>query len=96
MQAWGGRLVFVYLPDSARYMGKRYQNPIREHIRTNILKAATALDLPIVDLHTEFSPSSDPGAFFVFPGSHYNANGYKFAARTIMRICAGPLNAKSR
>ncbi len=81
VEAWGGNLVFVYLPDSARYMGARYRSPIREHLRASVLKSAQALELPIIDLHSAFSASSDPSKFFVFPGSHYNAEGYELAAR---------------
>jgi hypothetical protein len=80
---WGGRLVFVYLPESDRYFGANRDGLIRAHIRDRVLSIATALELPIVDVAEAFAESADPRALFVYPGSHYNAAGYALAAQTV-------------
>ena len=73
-------------------MGARYRSPIREHLRTRILTTARTLELPIIDLDEAFSASSDPSKLFVFPGSHYNADGYELVAK----IVAGALFRKGQ
>lgn len=81
--AWGGRLVFVYLPESDRYFGAERDGRIRAHIRGRVLSIAAALELPIVDIAEAFGRAPDPRALFVYPGSHYNAAGYALAAQTV-------------
>ncbi len=81
--SWGGRLVFVYLPESDRYFGSNRDGQIRAHIRDRVLAIAAALDLPVIDVAEAFARAPDPRALFVYPGSHYNAPGYALAARTV-------------
>ena len=86
--SWGGRLVFVYLPESDRYFGANRDGRIRAHIRDRVLSTATALALPIVDVAEAFGRAPDPRALFVYPGSHDNAAGYALAAQTVQDALA--------
>ena len=86
--SWGGRLVFVYLPESDRYFGAARDGRIRAHIRDRVLSIAAALELPIVDVAEAFGRAPDPRALFVYPGSHYNAAGYALAAQTVQDALA--------
>ena len=81
VSGWGGKMYFVYLPDSARYStGNKDSN------RNFVMRTATELDIPIIDIHKEvFDPHPDPLSLFPFrlwPG-HYNAEGYKLVAEAI-------------
>ena len=86
--SWGGRLVFVYLPESDRYFGAARDGRIRAHIRERVLSIAAALELPIVDIAEAFGRAPDPRALFVYPCSHYNAAGYALAAQTVQDALA--------
>jgi len=93
VETWGGRFVFVYLPDSPRYYAAARDSRIRDRVRQRVLAIVSALDIPTIDVHAAFAAENDPRALFVFPGSHYNAAGYRLAAeaigRGIGRLAAG-------
>lgn len=82
-QAWGGRLVFVYLPESARFFAARQNGKLRLRLHDLALGAARKLDLPVIDIAGSFAQDTDPARFFVYPGSHYNEAGYERVAREI-------------
>ncbi len=92
VEAWGGRFVFVYLPDSPRYVAAARDSRIRDRVRQRVLAIVAGLGIPVIDVHAAFAADSDPRALFVFPGSHYNATGYRVAADAIARGI-GPLAA---
>ena len=80
VSGWGGELYFVYLPTNYRYYTGN------EHInRESVLRTATELDIPIIDMHSEvFDPHSDPLSLFPFRiRNHYNSEGYRLVAEAI-------------
>lgn len=80
---WGGRLVFVYLPDSARFYAAGRDSRIRDGVRARVLALVDDLGIPLVDVTDAFARSPDPRALFHHPGSHYNPEGYALAARQV-------------
>lgn len=85
VEAWRGRLVFVFMPDSPRYFAAARDSRIRDRVRQRILAIVAGLGIPLIDVHPAFAAERDPRALFVFPGSHYNEAGYRLAAETIGR-----------
>jgi len=81
VSGWNEKMYFVYLPASERYStGNEHPN------RDFVLRTATELDIPIIDIHKEvFDPHPDPLSLFPFRigGSHYNAEGYRLVAEAI-------------
>lgn len=82
--SWGGRLYYVYLPDSTRYFSWHRHLHIRDLIRTRVLEIVARLGLPTIDIHPEFA-AHDPNDLFHYPGSHYNEAGYRLVAETIAK-----------
>lgn len=83
--SWGGRLIFVYLPESDRYFGLGGPGEIRERVRERVMATVAKLELPVIDVARAFSSHPDPLALFQYPGSHYNVRGYKVAAEAIQK-----------
>lgn len=81
--SWGGRLIVVYLPDSARYFAASHNSQTRDHLRQQALKTLEELDLPVVDVHRAFASQKDVATLFQYPGSHYSNAGYRVAAEAI-------------
>lgn len=78
---WGGTLYFVYLPgwpELAR------PSAADQTLRTQVIEAARAAGLDIIDLHAAMTASSDPPGFFFYPGSHYNPAGQAAVAEAIL------------
>ena len=78
---WEGQLYFVYLPSFSWYA-----EGIRDINREFVLRAATELGIPIIDIENEvFSDHDDPASLFPFRNiaSHYNADGYRLVAKAI-------------
>jgi len=76
---WGGRLVFVYLPDQQRYVtlfgrqdAEAYAEPVRAMLR--------ARHIPLIDIADTFAHRPDPGALF---HGHYTEEGYRLVGDTI-------------
>ncbi|MBI2584720.1 MAG: SGNH/GDSL hydrolase family protein [Rhodospirillales bacterium] len=85
VEAWGGRLVFVFMPDSPRYFAAARDSRIRDRVRQRILAIVAGLGIPLIDVHPAFAAERDPRALFTFHGSHYNEAGYRLAAEAIGR-----------
>lgn len=83
IRSWGGKMVFVFLPDAPRYFASAQNSRIRDRVRVQVLDIARSLSLPVIDVHKAFAAAPDPQALFVYPGSHYNEEGYKRAAEVI-------------
>jgi hypothetical protein len=79
VSGWGGELYFVYLPPYDRYStGNAHVN------RELVMRTATKLGLPIIDIHKEvFVARPDPLSLFPL-NSHYNAEGYRLVAEAIL------------
>jgi len=80
VSGWGGKMYFVYLPSFARYStGNEDSN------RNFVMRTATELDIPIIDIHKEvFDPHPDPLSLFPFrTNCLYNAEGLRLVAEAI-------------
>jgi len=89
VESWGGRFVFVYLPDAPRYWAAERNSLIRDHLRRRVLDIVAGLGIPVIDIHTAIAAEPDPKKLYVFPGSHFNEDGYRLVARVIMDRLAG-------
>jgi hypothetical protein len=83
VEAWGGRLYFVFLPgwDHNRVTGSQ---------REGVLAAAVRAELPVVDLYEAFVTHNDPASLFPFrlPG-HYNEPGNRLVAEEVLKAISG-------
>lgn len=80
--AWGGRMVFVYLPAWQRYGTK--VDPGSAFHRDQVLSVVAKLNIPLIDMHEVISQQPDPLALFPFRlHGHYLAEGYELVASTI-------------
>ena len=89
VESWGGRFVFVYLPDAPRYWAAERNSLIRNHLRRRVLGIVAGLGIPVIDIHKAIIREPDPKKLYVFPGSHFNADGYRLVARVILDRLGG-------
>ncbi|MBT5550199.1 MAG: hypothetical protein HOJ79_06930 [Nitrospina sp.] len=92
---WGGELYFVYLPEFPRYK-KYFVNHDAHRKRSEMLRLVESLQIPVIDIHHEvFEKHPEPLALFPFKrGGHYNAEGYKLVADTIVKEVEKMFSAK--
>jgi hypothetical protein len=82
IERWGGRLVFVYLPDWDRYAGNRTLAAMKHG---EVIATAKSLGIPVVDVDSAFLAHGDPLSLFPFrrPG-HYNVAGHRVVADVVL------------
>ena len=82
--SWGGRLVFVYLPEQQRFLNTSRPGLAAE--REAVLALARELGLPTVDLVPAFSARPDPLDLFnlAHKPSHYNPAGHALVAARVV------------
>jgi PAS domain S-box-containing protein len=79
VEAWGGKLYFVYLPDRDRYANKQ------DYHRQSILAVVETTGIPVIDVHGRFQRESDPLALFPFGRfGHYNEEGNRLVAEEVL------------
>jgi hypothetical protein len=79
---WGGELYFVYLTEWQRYNKPKLANMHRDKVLSTVINTG----IPIIDLHKVFSAYPDQLSLFSFRiGPHYNENGYRLVAETILQ-----------
>ena len=83
VSTWDGKLYFVYLPSYYRYAKDQ-----KYFFRKTVLRIATELGIPIIDMHKEvFNLHPDPLSLFPFRSNgHYNAEGNRLVAEAISKI----------
>jgi hypothetical protein len=79
---WGGNLYFVYLPTMERYVYDNYDGNFYD--RDDVLAIVRHIGIPLIDFHEVLSRHSDPLSLVPHAGAHYNADGYKLLADTII------------
>lgn len=82
VEAWGGKLYFVYLPQ-----WKSISDPdfVQSH-RDQVLALMRELHIPVVDIYEEFTSREDPLLFYTFRlNNHYNEQGYRVVAYAVLR-----------
>ena len=78
--AWGGTLLFAYMPSQRRLRSTGTANPNR----ADILGLVEALGIPVIDLYEPLSEHEDPPSLLPFRvESHLTAEGYELAARAL-------------
>jgi hypothetical protein len=85
VEAWGGELYFVYLPQYERYSGSDI-NHDKFRNKVDVIELVQELNIPVLDAHQAvFSDHADPLSLFPMRlNGHYNADGYSAIARFIV------------
>jgi hypothetical protein len=86
VSAWGGELVFVYLPgpgDLGR--GPPYLEKLHERVRALLRE----LGIRVVDVRDAFRSQPDPARLFYYPGSHFSPEGARVAAERVLEALDG-------
>jgi hypothetical protein len=82
VEAWGGKLFFVYLPEHWRYANPSYG----DYLHNRVVLLVEDLDIPLIDVHRAFQVQPDPLALFPFRRmGHYNEAGHKIVADTVVQ-----------
>jgi len=83
VKAWGGELIFVYLPQWSRYKWGFEVDEATER-RAEVLAIAREVGLKIIDFDTVLQAKENPLETFPFGmAGHYNPIGYDLLARQI-------------
>ncbi|MEM7414169.1 MAG: hypothetical protein AAF389_01660 [Gemmatimonadota bacterium] len=80
VRSWGGRLTLVYMPSYERY---RVLVGAGAPGKDEILAAAEAVDVDVIDLDAVFTSGGNPKDFWAHPRGHLNAEGYRVTAEEI-------------
>ena len=79
-------LVFVYLPQFARYSYKQNNKETFKNYR-DVIKIIENLDIKIVDIKALFDKYDDPKNFFPLNiGGHYNRKGSNIVANEVLKL----------
>jgi lysophospholipase L1-like esterase len=83
VQAWGGKIYFIYLPGRGPYEStKNGAHPDRDMV----LQAVASVGLPIIDIYKVFTSEADPLSLFPMRnGGHYNEQGHQLVAEEVLR-----------
>jgi hypothetical protein len=90
VDSWGGRLYLVYLPERERYVEPRTAR-LDEWKRDQVLSVARSCGLEIIDVHAAFQSTDDPLGLFPFRRrGHYNEEGHRLVAKTVLQSISVP------
>jgi hypothetical protein len=81
VKGWGGRFYFVYLPEYSRFSSLVGERGIE---RQEVLDLARQMQIPLIDLVEVFSKLDDPRSVWLHPAGHYDEDGYRMVANTIV------------
>ena len=87
VDAWGGTMYLVYLPDSHRFDPLRVTSEPQHDDRvvySRTMDIAHKLGMPVIDMLPVFSADRDPKRFWYRPMSHYTPAGMQLVARTVL------------
>ena len=88
VDAWGGQLYFIYLPEWARYSGYSSRG---KTIRGSVLAMVESLGIPIVDIDPAFQANGDPLSLFPFrENGHYSESGHRLVAQEVLKAISRP------
>jgi hypothetical protein len=96
--SWGGTLHFVYLPTWARFIPQHgFDRRLVDRQHGEVLKIATDLRIPIVDVLPAFEGQRDPTSLFPFGGpGHYAENGHRLVADEVLKAILPELREVGR
>ena len=85
VEARGGVLYFVYLPEYNRYSTEGISHDLFRK-KAEVIEMVKKLNIQVVDIHQEvFAHHPDPLELFPFRlNGHYNADGYSKVAKAIV------------
>jgi hypothetical protein len=87
VEAWGGVLYFVDLPQWERLYAPNPTVGIR--MWPQILKLVNGLGIPVIDLYPAFQNHPDPSSLFPLRGSgHYNRASHRLVSETVLNVIA--------
>ena len=80
-------MYFIYLPLWELFSPRGYRANNEHLSRGYVLKIIKELNVPLIDMHEQvFASHSDPLSLFPFRLSgHYNSEGYRLVAETIVK-----------
>ena len=88
VNAWGGQMYLVYLPESDRYLSRFGKSVVREDIYRGVMKIAKNQQIPFIDIADVFARDPDPATLYAYPGAHCSPRGYRLAASAIANVLA--------
>ncbi len=89
VRAWGGRLVFVYVPTLQGFTRPLERQRPEVAARNDVLAVARASGIPVIDLKPALAALGDPRDLYVFEGGHMTPEGYAAAARIVLDSLRG-------
>jgi len=57
---------------------------VRQAIYRGVTRIAAARRIPLIDVAAAFARDAAPETLYAYPGSHYNAKGYRVVAETVI------------
>ena len=85
VEAWGGKLNFVYLPSFARYSESETVDHDLYNKKSKVIELVKSLNIPIIDIHQKVFVDRPYLNFFPLRiVGHYNAKGYSEVAKAIV------------
>ncbi|KWV91784.1 hypothetical protein [Erythrobacter sp. YT30] len=81
-EQWGGKFALVYIPQDVRYRGLLNKSFVYDQLRGDVLAAAEANGIEVIDLTDIFARSEDPTALYA-PDAHFSPEGAQVAAEAI-------------
>jgi hypothetical protein len=89
VDAWGGQIDFIYLPEWARYTSNTSWGKAN---RDEVLTIVRDVGIPLVDLDPTFQVHGDPLSLFPFRrAGHYNEVGHRLVAEAVLKAVQGQL-----
>lgn len=92
VEGWGGRLWFVYLPVSTRYLAVAGADGRWETDRTRVTGQVRELGIPIIDVHELFAEQGRPLSFYnpIRDGGygHFTDEGNRIVAAAVLAALA--------
>jgi hypothetical protein len=87
VEAWGGRLVVVYLPgwrERPRQLGDAEYERVKAGVGRRTRALVAGMGLMLVDVEQAFAAQEDPASLYACRGCHYGPLGYAVAAEALL------------
>lgn len=93
VQAWGGDLLFVFIPAPTRYSRTAiaYVYPAELESRQAVVDGVKSLGIPVLDVDSIIRRRPDPDSLWI-PGGHMSEAGYAIIARALVNAVTAHLS----
>jgi hypothetical protein len=91
VEAWGGRLIVVYLPgwsEPSRQLGEAEYTRVRGAAGRRTRALIAGMGLMLVDVEQAFAARGNPSSLYACRGCHYGPLGYAVAADAVLSALA--------